>query len=157
MSDNTFGEQVSMAEEVKAPLKRLAVSDQAGELRERLRSIPLAERLAQIPDRISKMCAQGQPPRMSIPVQWNDDDWFITYTVKDALAAISARPTADIAVLAEEAGRQIIDRLNGEIAHCVPARLLFDAVDDLPGIVKIILSVFTRENTLVKQEEKEKS
>jgi len=75
--------------EIEVKLKRLPVSDKAEELRMRLREIPLTERLTQIPDRISKMCSQGRPPRMSIPVQWDDDDWFITYTGKDAEARIA--------------------------------------------------------------------
>jgi hypothetical protein len=29
------------------------------------------------------MCSEGRPPKMSIPVQWNDDDFFICTTLRD--------------------------------------------------------------------------
>lgn len=93
----------------KRQLKRLPISHKADALRERLRQIPLTDRLAEIPDRISKMCSRGRPPRMSIPVQWDDDDWFITYTVQDALAALVAQPTTVTAVedVREAAGKLV--------------------------------------------------
>jgi len=34
---------------------------------------------------IRKMCAEGRSPKMSIPVQWNDEDIFIITTIADAL------------------------------------------------------------------------
>jgi hypothetical protein len=48
-------------------------------------SAPLAERLQQCYQRIGKMCSEGRPPRMSIPLQWDDDDFFISTTLQDAL------------------------------------------------------------------------
>lgn len=56
------------------------------QLEQRVReSAPLAERLQQCYQRIGKMCSEGRPPRMCIPVQWDDDDFFITTTLQDAL------------------------------------------------------------------------
>ncbi len=34
------------------------------------------------------MCAEGRPPRMKIPVAWDDDDFFIATTIADALTAL---------------------------------------------------------------------
>lgn len=48
-------------------------------------SAPLADRLKDCMTRISKMCSDGTQPRMSIPVHWNDDDFFITNTLKEAV------------------------------------------------------------------------
>src|SRR5438094_508515 len=73
-----------------AEIDRLPVSDKADKLNEQLRQIPLRERLKNIKDRIAKMCSQGRPPRMCIPVQFDDDDWFINRTIEDALAALDA-------------------------------------------------------------------
>jgi hypothetical protein len=66
-------------------LKRLPVSDRADELNRRLRETPLTSRLNDSKRRIGKMCSEGRPPRMSIPVQYDDDDWFINRTIEDAL------------------------------------------------------------------------
>lgn len=49
-------------------------------------SAPLSDRLTDCKDRIGKMCAEGRPPKMSIPAQWNDDDLFICTTLSDAQA-----------------------------------------------------------------------
>ena len=49
-------------------------------------SAPLSDRLTDCKDRIEKMCAEGRPPKMSIPAQWNDDDLFICTTLSDAEA-----------------------------------------------------------------------
>jgi hypothetical protein len=49
-------------------------------------SAPLSDRLTDCKDRIGKMCAEGRPPKMSIPSQWNDDDLFICTTLSDAQA-----------------------------------------------------------------------
>lgn len=48
-------------------------------------SAPLADRLKDCMARISQMCGDGTPPRMTIPVHWNDDDFFITTTLKEAV------------------------------------------------------------------------
>ena len=44
----------------------------------------LVERLEMCRARIAAMCKEGRPPKMTIPVQWNDDDFFISVTLKDA-------------------------------------------------------------------------
>jgi hypothetical protein len=48
----------------------------------------LSERLEQSLRRISKMCIEGRPPRMTIPPEWADDDVFICLTIEDAIAAL---------------------------------------------------------------------
>jgi hypothetical protein len=48
----------------------------------------LAERLEQSRQRIAKMCAERRGPRMTIPVDWSDDDFFICLTIEDAIAAL---------------------------------------------------------------------
>ena len=58
------------------------------ELEARVREIPLQERLVRCRSMIGKMCSEGRPPKMTIPVQWNDEDFFISVTIKDALNAI---------------------------------------------------------------------
>ena len=47
----------------------------------------LIERLQECRERIGKMCKEGRPPKMTIPVQWCDDDFFISVTLQDAIAA----------------------------------------------------------------------
>lgn len=47
----------------------------------------LVERLNSCITRIANMCKDGHPPKMTIPVQWNDDDFFIVTTLYDAIAA----------------------------------------------------------------------
>lgn len=60
------------------------------ELKDRVRaSGTLTERLAACRSRIGKMCSEGRPPRMTVPVQWYDDDWFISVTIEDAIALLS--------------------------------------------------------------------
>ena len=47
----------------------------------------LADRLKDCVTRIGEMCSNLHPPKMSIPVHWNDDDIFIITTLQDAMAA----------------------------------------------------------------------
>lgn len=58
-------------------------------LQDRLRFVPLTERLARIPALVSAMCCQGRPPKMTVPVQWDDDDVWIITTVRDALLRLA--------------------------------------------------------------------
>lgn len=37
---------------------------------------------------IGKMCSERRPPKMSIPVQWDDEDEYITGAINDAMAFI---------------------------------------------------------------------
>ena len=53
-----------------------------------IRQTPLLERLKQAQTMISKMCAEGRYPRMSVPVQATDEDVFISLTLRDAAALI---------------------------------------------------------------------
>lgn len=45
----------------------------------------LLTRLEDCQRRIGKMCSEGRPPKMSIPVQHTDDDFFICTTLRDAI------------------------------------------------------------------------
>lgn len=60
------------------------------ELEARVRETPLSERLSDCRKRIGKMCSEGRPPRMCIPVQWDDDDFYISTTLADAQRALDA-------------------------------------------------------------------
>jgi hypothetical protein len=58
------------------------------ELENRVReSGTLTERLNECRVRVGKMCSERRPPKMTIPVQWDDDDFFISVTLKDAMDA----------------------------------------------------------------------
>lgn len=58
------------------------------ELESRVRETPLRERLKECRRRIGKMCSESRGPRMTIPVQWDDDDFYIALTIEDALEAL---------------------------------------------------------------------
>lgn len=59
------------------------------ELEKRVReSGTLIERLEECRRRIGKMCSEGRPPKMTIPVHPTDDDFFISVTLKDAIDAL---------------------------------------------------------------------
>jgi len=45
----------------------------------------LADRIKECACRIGSMCSEGRGMRMSIPVQYDDDDFFILTTLHDAL------------------------------------------------------------------------
>jgi len=47
----------------------------------------LIERLDKCHEMIGKMCKEGRPPKMTIPVQWHDEDFFISVTLQDAIRA----------------------------------------------------------------------
>ena len=53
-----------------------------------IRQTPLLERLEQAQRMISKMCAKGRCPEMSVPVQATDEDVFITLALSDAIKLI---------------------------------------------------------------------
>lgn len=48
----------------------------------------LLERLEESRRRIGKMCSERRGPRMTIPVNWADDDFFICLAIEDAIAAL---------------------------------------------------------------------
>jgi hypothetical protein len=51
----------------------------------------LLERLKECQHRVAAMCAERRPPKMTIPVQWNDDDWFINRTIDDAIETLKEK------------------------------------------------------------------
>jgi hypothetical protein len=58
------------------------------ELEQRVRdSGSLIERLDKCHEMIGKMCKEVRPPRMTIPVQWDDEDFFISVTLQYAIRA----------------------------------------------------------------------
>ncbi len=59
--------------------------ERKNELLGKLRLIPLEERLNACRVLVAKMCSEARPPRMTIPVRWDDEDFFICNTVKDAV------------------------------------------------------------------------
>ncbi len=69
------------------------------------------------------MCSEGRPPRMTIPVQYDDDDFYISTTLSDAHATIADLQgqvkLANIAQANVEAERndlqQRVDQLEGEL------------------------------------------
>ena len=63
--------------------------ERAEELKQQVRETLLSERLVEARSRIGKMCSEGRPPRMTIPVQYDDDDFYISTTLSDAQATIA--------------------------------------------------------------------
>jgi len=51
---------------------------------DRVQETPLIDRLEMCVAMIGKMCSEGRPPKMSIPVQYDDEDFFINRTLNDA-------------------------------------------------------------------------
>ena len=49
-------------------------------------SAPLPERVESCRKRIGEMCRNGRPPRMSVPVRYEDDDVFIGVVLDDCAA-----------------------------------------------------------------------
>ncbi len=49
----------------------------------------LRDRINEAMNRVGKMCSEGRPPRMSIPVSPNDDDTFINDTLRKCRAALA--------------------------------------------------------------------
>ncbi len=58
-------------------------------LRERVRETPLSERLTTCEKYIASMCAERRPPKMTIPLQHYDEDFYIYTTLADAQATIA--------------------------------------------------------------------
>ena len=56
------------------------------ELEAEIRVIPLCDRITMCQVMIGKMCTEGRPPKMSIPAQWDDEDFFIITTLADILS-----------------------------------------------------------------------
>lgn len=52
----------------------------------------LLDRINESMERVGKMCSEGRPPRMSIPVNPDDDDTFINDTLRECRAALAPQP-----------------------------------------------------------------
>lgn len=60
-----------------------------GKTKDKIRQIPLEDRLPRAKKMISEMCREYRPPHMSIPVSVHDEDIFIVTTLGDALDQIT--------------------------------------------------------------------
>jgi hypothetical protein len=58
------------------------------DLKAKVRETPLKERLAMCKTMIGNMCSKVRPPKMTIPVHWEDEDIFINTTLEDAEKAL---------------------------------------------------------------------
>lgn len=65
------------------------MSEREEALKARVRETPLLERLQDCRKRVGDMCAERRGPRMSIPVEYRDDDFYICLTVEDAKTEIA--------------------------------------------------------------------
>lgn len=83
ISDKLKDEQVTKASD------QFVKSEKHLALEARVRETPLIERLELCSAMIGKMCKEGRPPKMTIPVQYSDEDFFINTTLHDAAEAIS--------------------------------------------------------------------
>jgi len=63
-------------------------------IEDKIREMPLIERLTIADDMICAMCKDGRSPKMSIPVQPTDEDVFISLALRDAkeLIEVLRRP-----------------------------------------------------------------
>jgi hypothetical protein len=78
----------------------------------------LLARLADCRSRIGKMCSERRGPRMTIPLQWDDDDFFIGVTLKDAtemLIQAAQRASAVEAPTPQASNERTPDELSREI------------------------------------------
>jgi rubredoxin len=78
-----------------------------------IRQTPLEERLTEGRDLISKLCSQGRPPRMSIPVNAADEDFFLIVTLEDALNALQS--PMPIITYCPKCGAKHVDAPNPEM------------------------------------------
>lgn len=69
------------------------MNDTQEKLEARVREIPLAERLRLCRGMVGKMCSERRPPKMTIPVQWYDEDFFIGVTIEDAIRELEGKQT----------------------------------------------------------------
>ena len=66
------------------------MSEREEALKARVRETPLVDRLQDCRKRVGDMCAERRGPRMSIPPEHYDDDFYICVTVEDARERIAA-------------------------------------------------------------------
>lgn len=64
-------------------------------LKHQIRKTPFTERLVIARTMIEKMCREGRPPKVSIPANHTDEDFFIITTLDDALAFLSSPTERD--------------------------------------------------------------
>jgi len=80
------------------------------ELKQKVRdSGLLIDRLNSVKEKISKMCRERRPPKVSIPIQWSDEDWFIITTIDDAMEALKRKPADGTGLITRERFRQIME------------------------------------------------
>ena len=60
------------------------------EIEEKIRKIPLAERLERSIKIVQSLSSQGRHPRMSVPAQATDEDIFVLTTLSDAMELINS-------------------------------------------------------------------
>jgi len=77
-------------------------------LKARVRETPLIERLNESRKRIAAMCSERRGPKMTIPVEHYDDDFFICTTLEDARDEVARMRTA-----LEQAGDDICSEFCG--------------------------------------------
>lgn len=65
-------------------------------------SAPLLDRLDTCHEMIGQMCKNGRPPKMTIPVRWDDEDFFIATTLEDAREYIKTSAAFNAVLLREE-------------------------------------------------------
>lgn len=53
-------------------------------------SASLVDRLKECRERVARMAREQKPPRMSIPVNWSDDDVFIDEALENAITILDA-------------------------------------------------------------------
>lgn len=106
------------------------------ELNARIREVPLLERLDRSNSMIAKMCSERRPPKMTIPVQWYDEDYFICLTVKDAKESLASNQ-AQIAALREK-----LDALSKQAQEVIDQMIMGKWVDQAGNDVRLIKAIF---------------
>lgn len=105
----------------------------------------LVERLRNSMARIGKMCGDGTPPRMSIPVRQDDDDVFICNAIKDAIAALQASEGA-----ADQAAEELTTAYMCGVAHGKElAALMAEAVQVEPVALRARVAELERDGAAI--------
>jgi len=92
-------------------------------LKARVRETPLIERLNESRKRIAAMCSERRGPKMTIPVEHYDDDFFICTTLEDA--------RDEVARLKERKDGAYLERnqVVATLAKCFPSGIARTAID----------------------------
>lgn len=92
----------------------------------------LTQRIEESQARIGRMCHEGRPPKMSIPVRDSDDDVYITGTLVMCAAAITAlREERDLHVRLSEDLKMALEPTPGLVNYVEWAKECRAAVDEL--------------------------